>query len=370
MATASRIAPSRPSSSSTGGLSWVRKLRTSPSSRRSRSRRNRSSVRAIRGSESKTRSMNSTWKMAFDSAWAGPSWTSCASRAALGFLGLHDPHLQLGGHRRHGRLRDQGRIAALEEQPGRLEVPDRQLEAGQLALVEAQLLAGPFDVAAHGAQLEVRGADLGGFGRQVVGSGVRIAPARDRGGHQVAPVRLEALQGPELVTQGQPVGHVLEVNLAVAVANARAACSPRRRAPPRPRREARPAGGRPLRCEGTSIAPSVAATRPMAKRRSPRSRCRRVSRPDNRCGRPARRPRRPRRPDPPAWERDLPEAGSGGVGARQHRRPPALLRVGEHQPPRTEARVAREVQRRPSASRLAGRGPTPVRPRPSRSAGR
>ena len=57
------------------------KLRTSPSSRRSSSRRNRSSWRASRASESKTRSMNSTWKIALERACAGPSWTSCASRA-------------------------------------------------------------------------------------------------------------------------------------------------------------------------------------------------------------------------------------------------------------------------------------------------
>ena len=35
---------------------------------------------AIGGSVSKTRSMNSTWKIALDSAWAGPSWTSWARR--------------------------------------------------------------------------------------------------------------------------------------------------------------------------------------------------------------------------------------------------------------------------------------------------
>ena len=56
------------------------KLRTSPRSRRRSSRRKRSSVRAISGSESKTRSISSTWKIALESDCAGPSWTSCASR--------------------------------------------------------------------------------------------------------------------------------------------------------------------------------------------------------------------------------------------------------------------------------------------------
>ena len=54
--------------------------RTSPSSRRSSSRRKRSSVRASSGSDSMTRSMYSTWKIALVRAWAGPSWISWASR--------------------------------------------------------------------------------------------------------------------------------------------------------------------------------------------------------------------------------------------------------------------------------------------------
>src|SRR5262245_13911202 len=56
-ATASEIAPSRPSSSRTAGRSWLMNVRTLPSSRRSSSRRNRSSVRARRSSLSMTRSM-------------------------------------------------------------------------------------------------------------------------------------------------------------------------------------------------------------------------------------------------------------------------------------------------------------------------
>src|SRR6185312_14438605 len=49
-ATASEIAPSRPSSSRTAGRSWLMNVRTEPSSRRSSSRRKRSSVRARRSS--------------------------------------------------------------------------------------------------------------------------------------------------------------------------------------------------------------------------------------------------------------------------------------------------------------------------------
>src|SRR5665811_803310 len=66
--TASMMEPSRPSSSSSGGRSWLMNVRTSPSSRRSSSRRKRSSLLAIRTSSPITRSMYSTWKMAFDSA--------------------------------------------------------------------------------------------------------------------------------------------------------------------------------------------------------------------------------------------------------------------------------------------------------------
>ena len=83
--------------------------------------------------------MYSTWKIAFDSAWAGPSWISWARRERSASwastiriwmsLGVAGPPAVV----------DQRGVAALEEQPRALEVALGELELGQLGLVAAEL---------------------------------------------------------------------------------------------------------------------------------------------------------------------------------------------------------------------------------------
>ena len=58
---------------------------------------------------------------------------------ALGLLGLDDPHLDVARGRRAADLGEQGRVAALEEEPRALERPLGELELGQLGLVLAEV---------------------------------------------------------------------------------------------------------------------------------------------------------------------------------------------------------------------------------------
>ena len=96
---------------------------------------NRSSVRAMRGSRSRTRSMYSTWKIAFDSAWAGPSWISWASRDRSASCASTIRISTSNGRSGSSSLGDQARVAALEEQPAALEAAMGELEPGELRLV-------------------------------------------------------------------------------------------------------------------------------------------------------------------------------------------------------------------------------------------
>ena len=127
VATVSTIAPSRPSSTSTGGRSWPMKLRTSPSSRRSSSRRNRSSVAGHRrvGLEDAVDELHLEDRVR---QRLGRSVVDLLGEpGALGLLRLDDPHLQRRRRRwAASAADDEGRVAALEEQPRALEVADRR----------------------------------------------------------------------------------------------------------------------------------------------------------------------------------------------------------------------------------------------------
>ena len=79
-------------------------VRTSPSSRRSSSRRKRSSVRARSGSDSMTRSMYSTWKIALRERLGRAVVDLLGEPRALGLLGLDDPHLDVARGRRAADL--------------------------------------------------------------------------------------------------------------------------------------------------------------------------------------------------------------------------------------------------------------------------
>ena len=107
-------------------------------------------------------------------------------------------------------LRDQRRVAALQEQPGGLEVADRELQAGQLRLVAAEVAAGPATsprIAAAGGR---RPRPRGRLGRPSAG---RVAVSV--GG----PTGHVALEAAEVVVEGLPAGQVVEVGRAVAVAD-------------------------------------------------------------------------------------------------------------------------------------------------------
>jgi hypothetical protein len=67
--------------------------------------------------------------------------------AALGLLRLDDAHPQVGRELWVGRVGEQARVTALEEQPGALEVLLGQLQLAQLLLVEPQLGREALDLA-------------------------------------------------------------------------------------------------------------------------------------------------------------------------------------------------------------------------------
>ena len=122
----------------------------------------RSSIRAPARSLSRIFSTYSTPKIAFESAWAGPSWTSCArrvrsaSRASTIRIWKSSARSGAAGSARRS-------VTALEEQPRPLEAAHRELEAGELRLALAELRRPHGDPAA-----QVRG--------EVVGRAVAVAP--------------------------------------------------------------------------------------------------------------------------------------------------------------------------------------------------
>ena len=61
-------------------------------------------MRASGTSVSTTRSMYSTWKMALDRAWAGSVMDLLGQAQPFGFLGLHDPGLDVGALGRDGQV--------------------------------------------------------------------------------------------------------------------------------------------------------------------------------------------------------------------------------------------------------------------------
>ena len=106
--------------------------------------------------------MYSTWKIALLSAWAGPSWISWPSRdrsASWASMIRILRSLLVAGP---VRLADQGRVAALEEEPGPLERLPGQLELGQLGLVRARSTVQVVDVAAQRPPPRVVRTGLGG----------------------------------------------------------------------------------------------------------------------------------------------------------------------------------------------------------------
>ena len=162
----------------------------------------------MRGSDSKTRSMNSTWKIALDSACAGPSWTSWASRARSASCASTIRIWSSVEHRRQRGLRHQRRVAALQEQPRALEVADRELQARELRLVAAQLAAGP----RHPPRI-IRSRRSAA----PASAALRPRPRRRRrsGRRPVAP----SLEGAQLVRERLPAGQVVQVGRAIPVAD-------------------------------------------------------------------------------------------------------------------------------------------------------
>ena len=120
----------------------------------------------------------------------------------FGFLGLDDPHLDVG--RCHGPVGagDERRVAALEEQPGVLKGPMRELEPRELGLVASDIGLQTLDIRAERARACIVGPGLRGLrgrwlgvGRILVGDPLPTRPA-------VRPV--------ELVAQGLVARQLIE----------------------------------------------------------------------------------------------------------------------------------------------------------------
>ena len=83
--------------------------------------------------------MYSTWKIAFDRAWAGPSWISWASRdrSASWASTMRIRMSEASGA--VARLRHERSVATAQEEPGAFHGLDGQLQPGELRLVLADL---------------------------------------------------------------------------------------------------------------------------------------------------------------------------------------------------------------------------------------
>src|SRR4051794_3723666 len=144
--------------------------------------------------------------------------------AALGLLGLDDPHLELRRQRRQLVVGDERGVATLEEQPRALEVSDRELQAGQLGLVDAELGPGATGAPAPGGGRGA-GAPRLGRGRGPCVGGCAIACRLGHAVRAVACVRQHpgldvVLEAGEVVPERLPAPELLEVRGSVAVANA------------------------------------------------------------------------------------------------------------------------------------------------------
>ncbi len=158
-----------------------------------------------------TRSMYSTWKIELAERLGRSVVDLLGEAGALRLLGLDDAHLDVALGRRRTDLGDEGGVAALEEQPGPLEGPFRELQLGQLGLPLADVDREGLDVAAERPSPEVVGACLGG---------VRGAVHRGRRGSRPGEIVGAAVLRIELVAQRLPVGEGVGVGLAVALAHA------------------------------------------------------------------------------------------------------------------------------------------------------
>ena len=233
--------PSRPSSSSTGGRSWadeaadVAQLPAQQLAQEAAAR-----CGPCGGSDSKTRSMNSTWKIAFESACAGPSWTSWARRArsaswastiriwsSVETTGSAGSVTSVVSPRsRNSHVVSRLRIASSRRESSASWAP--------------RSLASPVHLAAHRPQPEVGRAGLGRPGRAA--GRRRPRDRRSSRRHRRARARRGRRRGPATGTgrRGRPRD---------SGRGRRAGCWRRTRAPPSPRRAARRTGCPPVRSE-------------------------------------------------------------------------------------------------------------------------
>jgi hypothetical protein len=95
---------------------------------------------------------------------------------SLRLLGLDDPHLDVRRQAVAGALAvaDEARIAALKEEPGRLEVAQRDLELRELRLLLAELAAERVDLRPERPDAGVLRTDLGGDRRSIGGSAASV----------------------------------------------------------------------------------------------------------------------------------------------------------------------------------------------------
>ena len=136
---------------------------------------------------------------------------------ALRFLGLDDPHLDLG-RKAVAAARDEAAVAALQEEPGRLQIAESDLELGEVRLVGAELPSQRPDIGAECPDPGILGTGLGGLGSTCVRRrpiGRAIGNDEPRACRRRAPLELV-----ELVAERLPSAQSLAVRGAVALADA------------------------------------------------------------------------------------------------------------------------------------------------------
>ena len=295
------------------------------------------------------RSMNSTWKIAFESACAGPSWISWASRTRSPSCASTIRIWSSVGSLGQGDVGDERRVPALDEQPGRLEVADGELEPGELGLVAAE----------RRRSTRRRRPASAGAGRP------RRPPRRPSRRHPRTPCEARsasAVASPPARSSPArssvellPAGHLVDVGLAIAVADP----------PERVRREAQGVGrlGVELVVAAAAGSPRVHPSREcIGRQREPRRRRARASTPA-----PAGRHARARDPEHAHAldglgvrrvggdrQQDLLEARGVGVRPVEDRGPLSVVGLGDDQP--LARRSGSRGRGRPTGSRRAARG--------------